>query len=404
MTDPQTEVLYNPLDPSAHADPYPQYRRLRELDPVHRSPYGFYVLTRYSDIMFLTRSHDVSSEFHTDASWAKRRGGPDSTIVNSTRSWMLMIDGMAHRRIRGVVNHVFTGRAIERLRGRVDSLIKELLADLEPGVTIDLINELALPLPVIVICELLGLPAEDRDQCRRWTEAIGHVVDPVITGDMSGAMNDAAAEFRAYIGAQLAQRRAKPGEDVLSLLATTRLQDGALTDREIIDNVLLLFAAGHETTVNLIGNGTLALLQNPDQVAKALSAGGITDSGVDELVRYDAPVQLVARLATADILLQDTVIEEGSKMMLLLGAANRDPERYADPDTLRLDRADVKPASFGGGAHYCIGALLGKMEAGLAFNHLFSNHRLELATDELQWRPNVNFRGLRSLPLTVSAR
>jgi cytochrome P450 len=397
-------LLYNPLDPTAHTDPYPMYRRLRETDPVHLAPFGFYVLTRYSDCLAFARSPKVVSSFHEDASWARRRGGPDSSIVSSTRTWILMTDGNPHRRIRGLINHVFTARAIERLRPRIDDLVREFLAPVADGEPFDLIDTVALPLPVTVICELIGLPAEHRGQCRLWTEAIGHVVDPVITPEMSAAMNQASAEFRAFIHEQLRLRRAHPRDDVLTLLAQATVKGESLSDEEIVSNVMLLFSAGHETTVNLIGNGLLALLQHRDQWDRAVAEGGITDDGVDELARYDAPVQLVARMTTEDVHLGDAVVPAGSKTMLLLGAANRDPEQFPDPDRLDLGRRDARPASFGGGPHYCIGALLGRLETGIALNHLLRRHRVELATDEPQWRPNVNFRGLAELPVSVVPR
>jgi cytochrome P450 len=404
-TESTTEtLLYNPLDPSAHSDPYPMYRRLRETDPVHLTPFGFYVLSRYADVMTFARSNRVVSSFHEDASWAKRRGGPDSSIVSSTRSWMLMTDNVPHRRIRGLINHVFTARAIEALRPRIEGLVEEFLAPVVDGEPFDLIDTMALPLPVTVICEMIGLPAEHRAQCRHWTESIGHVVDPVISREMSAAMNQASGEFRAFIGEQLQHRRRHPKDDVLTLLAEAKVNGESLTDEEIVSNVMLLFSAGHETTVNLIGNGILAMLQHPDQWERAVAEGGITAEGVDELARYDAPVQLVARMTTGDVQLGDAVVPAGAKTMLLLGAANRDPEHFPDPDRLDLGRRDARPASFGGGPHYCIGALLGRLETGIALNHLMLRHRVELATDEPEWRPNVNFRGLSQLPITVTSR
>lgn len=379
------------------------YHRLRTREPVHLSPFGFYVLSRYADVMALARSPHVTSAFHEDPSWSRRRGGPDSPIVSSTRNWMLMTDGRQHRRVRGLVNNLFTSRSVARLEPRVQQLVVQLLDNdaRDPGEELDLISTLALPLPVIVICELLGLPASDREQCRRWTEAIGHVVDPVVTPQMCTAMNDATTDFTAYIADELRGRRRQPREDVLSLLLAAEVDGESLTDEEIVDNVLLLFTAGHETNVNLVGNGLLALLSAPDQLARPV-AGGLVDEDVDELLRYDAPVQLVARMTTEDVALSDAVVPRGSKVMLLLGAANRDPAAFPDPDRLDLSRRGAKPASFGGGAHYCIGSLLGKMEARCSLSHLLTRYRVELTADRPDWRTNVNFRGLATLPVLLT--
>ena len=395
-------LLFDPRDPSLSADPYPHYRRLRESDPVHRSPFGYWVLTRYADLDVLLRSPHVSSEFHRDATWAKHRGGPDSPIVTSTRMWMLMLDGAAHRRIRALMGRAFTPRAVARLRPRIAAAIADLVDAMGEG-EVDLLEQLALPLPVTVICELLGLPTADRDQCREWTDKIAMVVDPSITPVMAEEMNAAEVEFRAYITEQLDLRRRDPGDDILSLLLAAEVDGERLTDDEIVANVLLMFNAGHETTVNLIGNGMVALLRHPDQLALLRADPSLIGTGIDELARYDAPVQLAARITTADVELASATIPRGSKVMLMYGAACRDPERYPDPDRLDLTREGVKPIAFGGGPHYCIGAPLGRLEASMVITALLGRYpTIDLATEEPQWRRNVNFRGLTSLPLKLA--
>ncbi|MCG0283802.1 cytochrome P450 [Streptomyces sp. PSAA01] len=394
----QEEILYNPRDPMLRSDPYPVYARLREKDPVHRSPFGFWVVSGYAEAAQLLRDSRLTSEFHRDAKWADHRGGWDSPVVSDTRLWMLMLDGGAHRRIRGLVNPVFSARAIQDMRPRIAAILDRVLDDLGSGEGIDLIDSLALPLPVTVICGLVGLPVEDREQCRRWTEAIGHVVDPSLDAVTQKLMNDSLVEFRTYIEEHLAKRRLDPQDDILSRLALAEVDGERLSDDEIVANVLLLFNAGHETTVNLVGNGTLALLRNPEQLRALREDPDLIEEGVDEFVRYDAPVQLVARMATADVEVGGKTIPAGAKLMILLGAANRDPRRYSDPDRLDMFRTDVKPLSFGGGPHYCIGAMLGKIEGRMVFRELLRRYRsITLSTDDLVWRPHVNFRGLSEL-------
>ncbi|MGW3566484.1 cytochrome P450 [Streptomyces sp. NPDC000941] len=392
-------IIFDPRDPSVRTDPYPIYRRLRETDPLHQSHFGYWVLSRYADVDAVLRAPGASSEFYRDRTWANRRGGPDSPLVQSVRKWMLMLDGPAHRRIRGAISKVFTRASVERLRPRIAAETARLLDAVGEGKT-DLIHRLALPLPVTVTCELLGLPGSDRDQCRRWTEQISRVIDPSITAEDAVEMNAAEVEFREYVAGHLKERRSAPRDDILSLLLHAEVDGGRLTEEEIIANVQFLFVAGHETTVNLIGNGLLALLRHPDQLRMLRDNPEIITDSIDEITRYDPPVQIVSRLLTEDVPLAEVTLPAGAKVMLLFGAAGRDPERYPDPDRLDLTRTGVKTLAFSGGPHYCIGAALGKLETSMVLTELLRRYStIELTGDDLVWRPNVSFRGLRELPL-----
>jgi cytochrome P450 len=395
------ELLFDLRDPSLHADPYPHYHRLRARDPVHASPFGYWILSRYADIEAVLKDPRGSNEFPNDPTWAKHRGGVDGSLVTSMRHWMMMLDGAAHRRIRSIVGKVFTARSVERLRPRISAAIGQLLDAMGDG-EVELVRDLALPLPITVIGALLGLPDGDRARCRAWTDRIGHAIDPFITPEMRIAMNQAHAEFSEYLTGQLAERRKNPGDDLLSLLLAGRDGDDRLTDHEIIGNVLQMFIAGHETTVNTIGSGMLALLEHPDQLLYLREHPEAIDDAVDELTRYNAPVQTVARIVTEDLPVGGKTIPRGAKVMLLLGAANRDPERYPDPDRLDLTRTGVKPLVFGGGPHYCIGAPLARLEVALAFTALLERYStIELTSGEVTWRPHFNLRGLEELWLKV---
>ncbi|MFI7123030.1 cytochrome P450 [Amycolatopsis sp. NPDC049868] len=395
-------TLFDPRDPAVRTDPYPVYRKLRETDPVHQSDFGFWVLSRYADVNAVLSASGVSSEFYRSQSWTERRGGPDSPLVTSVRSWMLMLDGPAHRRIRAVIGKVFTRASVDRLRPRVAAETNRLLDAVGEGPT-DLIADLALPLPVTVTCDLLGLPTEHRDQFRLWTEQISRVIDPAITVEDSAEMNRAETEFREYVKEELDRRRAEPREDILSLLAHAEVDGVRLTDHEIIANILFLFVAGHETTVNLIGNGLLALLRHPDQLKLLRSNPDLIPGAMDELTRYDAPVQILSRLLDEPVGLGEAVLPAGSKVMLLFGAACRDPERYPEPDRLDVTRGAVKNLAFSGGPHYCLGAALGKMEAATVLREFLGRYRgIEMVNEgELRWRGNVSFRGLESFPLML---
>jgi cytochrome P450 len=401
MSEQSTELLFDPRDPGMLANPYPYYHRLRETDPIHRSPFGYWVLSRHRDVDALLKDQRPCSDFPHDQTWARHRGGPDSPIVRSTMLWMMMRDGDAHRRLRTFTGQVFTARAVQRLRPRIAAVIDGLIEEIGEG-QIDLVNDLALPLPIMVIGELLGIPRADRAQCRAWTNQIGRVIDPIITPDTRAAINQAATEFSEYLAEQVRARRASPGPDLLSTLVTLDDGNGRLTDDEVIANVLLLFNAGHETTVNLIGNGMLALLQHPEQLALLRADPDLMSQAVEEMSRYDSPVQIAARIMTEDMPLGGTTIPAGAKVMMIYGAANRDPARYPDPDRLDISRTGVKSLAFGGGPHFCIGAPLARLEGAMVFTALLERYRsIELATGELSWRANFNLRGLNELPLTI---
>lgn len=383
------------------ADPYPYYHRLRRTDPIHRSPFGYWVLSRYCDVDSLLRDPRTCSDFPHDEAWARHRGGADSPIVHSTMRWMMMLDGAAHRRLRAFTGQVFTARAVQRLRPRIAAVIDELIDGIGED-RIDLVKDLALPLPIMVIGELLGIPRADRGQCRIWTDHIGRVVDPIVTPDMRAAMNRAVTEFSAYLAEQVRARRVNPGQDLLSSLVTMDDSGDRLTDDEVIANVLLLFNAGHETTVNLIGNGMLALLRHPEQMSLLRHKPELIGQAVEEISRYDSPVQIAARIMTGDVSIGETTIPAGSKVMMIYGAANRDPARYFEPDRLDIRRTGVRSLAFGGGPHFCIGAPLARLEVAMVFTALLDRYRsIELATDELSWRANFNLRGLNELPLTM---
>jgi hypothetical protein len=396
-----TDLLFDPRNPGMRADPYPYYHRLRRTDPIHQSPFGYWVLSRHQDVDVVLRDSRSRSNFPDDETWARHRGGPDSPIVRSTAQWMMMQDGAAQRRIRSVMGKVFTARAVEDLRPRIAAVIDELVEQIDEG-EIDLVEDLALPLPIMVVGELLGIPRADRRQCRIWTDHIGRVVDPIITRDLRDAMNQALTEFSAYLAEQVRIRRADPQDDLLSTLVTSDDSGVRLTDDEIVANVLLLFNAGHETTVNLIGNGMLALLQHPEQLTLLRENPGLMGQAVEELSRYDSPVQIAARIMAGDLPLDGTTIPAGSKVMVIYGAANRDPARYTDPDRLDITRTGIKSLAYGGGPHFCIGAPLARLEVAMVYRTLLRRFRsIQLAADELSWRANFNLRGLMALPLAM---
>ncbi len=400
---PEEPVFFNPLDPEAHKDPYPQYRRLREHAPMLRGPLGYWVLSRYADIAAVLRDPRFGVGVdEASLMLAMTQDGPGIATMVELSRWMLFRDPPDHTRLRGLVSKAFTPRALEAVRPRVVEIVKGLVDNIAGRGEADLITDLALPLPVTVISELLGLPIEDHAQAREWAEAIAQALDPVVTEEHATRADRAVAGLAAYIGGVVAERRRDPGPDLLSRLIEAEDGAGHLSEAELISTVSLLFGAGHETTRNLIGNGMLALLRNPGELRRLREDPSLIRSAVEELLRYDSPVQLAGRGARADVVIGGERIAAGEPMMLLIGAANRDPAQFPDPDRLDIGRQDVKMLSFGGGIHFCLGAMLARTEAQVAIGTLLARvAHIELATEDLAWRPHITLRGLSSLPVRV---
>ena len=396
-------VFFNPLDPEAHADPYPQYARLREHAPMLRGPLGYWVLSRYADIAAVLRDPRFGVGIdEASLMLAMTQDGPGVATMRELSRWMLFRDPPDHTRLRRLVSKAFTPRALEAVRPRVVEIVNHLLDNFAGRDEVDLIADLALPLPVTVISELLGLPIEDQAQAREWAEAIAQALDPIVTEDQALRADRAVTELAAYIGGVVAERRRHPGSDLLSRLIGAEDEGGHLSEAELISTVALLFGAGHETTRNLIGNGMLALLRHPGELQRLRDDPSLIRSAIEELLRYDSPVQISGRGARADAVIGGERIAAGEPMMLLVGAANRDPAQFPDPDRLDVGRPDVKMLSFGGGIHFCLGAMLARTEAQIAIGSLLARvPGLELATDDLEWRPHITLRGLSSLPVRI---
>jgi cytochrome P450 len=334
------------------------------------------------------------------AAVAARLGIPPGTIGLS----MLDRDPPDHTRLRGLASKAFTPRVVEALRPRIQQIVDDLLAGVEPRGGMDLIEEFAYPLPVIVICEMLGVPVEDHERFKGWSLDLARGLDSVLLGPdsevarRSGAAREALTEyFRGLIGT----RRVSPRADLLSALIAAEEAGDRLTEHELLATCILLLVAGHETTVNLIGNGTLALLRHPDQLRRLRENPGLIAGAVEELLRYDGPVQRTARTPTADVVIGGRTIGKGEIVMPFLGAADRDPAQFPDPDRLDIARSDNRHVAFGWGIHFCLGAPLARVEGQIAIGTLVHRlPKLALATDTPEYRPSLTLRGLHALPLT----
>lgn len=393
--------LFNPLSMDVIRDPYPSYHRLRRLDPVHRSPLGFYVVTRHEDCTAVMRDPRFGKDFV--GRMVRRHGEKimDEPVYRSMRHWMLQQDPPDHTRLRSLVTKAFTARRIEEMRPRIQAVVDENLDRLVPKGTGELIAEFAFRLPVIVICDMLGIPKEHHERFFSSARTGGRLLDPVPLNreelDAANAQNVASAE---YFEGLFELRRRQPGNDLITQLVQAEQDGSRLSYEELTANIVLLFGAGHETTVNLIGNGLLALHRNPDQLALLRKEPERITNAIEELLRYDSSVQVTGRVALDDIDVGGQRIAKGDSVLCLLGAANRDPALYPDPDKLDISRTKVKPFSFGGGIHLCLGAQLARIEAEIAISSLLKrcpNLVIE-DLDSPDWRPTFVLRGLNKLP------
>jgi len=394
------DIQFNPMDPEFVADPYPTYHRLRAEDPVHHSPLGFWVLTRYADVMAMLRDPRLTKE--PIAAFVAARFG--IAVPPGLGLSMLDRDPPDHTRLRGLVSKAFTPKALESLRPHIQQIVDDLLAHAAGKGRMDLIEEFAYPLPVRVICEMLGVPVKDHERFKAWGLDIARGLDAIMlppdseVGRRSMAGRHALAD---YFRELIAERRAAPQDDMLSALIAAEEAGDKLNEEELLATCILLLVAGHETTVNLIGNGTLALLRHPDQLRKLRENPGLIGTAVEELLRYDGPVQRTARIPSEDVTIGGQTIGKGEMVMPFLGAADRDPAQFRDPDRLDITRADNRHIAFGIGIHFCLGAPLARMEGQIAINTLVQRlPKLGLATDRPEFRQSLTLRGLRTLPVS----
>ena len=410
MSAPSPEVmaaLFNPMSPSFRADPYPLYGRLREVTAATPTPLGSIIVTRYEPIDRVLRSSGYRSPRgyrDEDDPAGPPRFDPAGALSRHRRHWVLFQSGEAHARLRRLITKAFTPRAVRELAPRVESVVDQLLAPaLERG-SMEVIDDLAFPLPSTVICELLGVPGADRDRNRAWAVATAPTLDPVCSDEQVAAAERAMAEWDDYMRAFVADRRAHRGSALIDAMLSVEDEGSRLSEEEVVANATFLFAAGHETTTNLIGNGLLALLRNPDQLEVLRREPDRIENAIEELLRYDSPVQFAARVALESTAIEGAAVEPGVVVMLALGSGNRDPRRYDRPDQLDVRRPEIKPLSFGGGPHYCVGAALARLEGRIALARLLARARtIELASDQISWRPTLSLRGLERLDLALSA-
>ena len=392
-------VPFHPMDPEFLENPYPMYHRLRSEEPVHHSPLGFWVLTRYDDVVAALRDPRLIKE-PIAAYVAERTGMPQPAMGIS----MLDRDPPDHTRLRSLVSKAFTPRVVEQLRPHIQQIVDGLIARAEAKGSMDLIEEFAYPLPVMVICEMLGVPVEDNERFKGWGLALARGLDATLLAPGSEIVQqsrDARVALADYFRTLIAERRKAPRHDMLSGLIAAEEAGDKLSEHELLATCILILIAGHETTVNLIGNGTLALLRNPDQLQRLRENPGLIGTAIEELLRYDGPVQRTARIPDQDITIAGHRIAKGEMVMPFIGAADRDPTQFPNPDRLDIGRTENRHIAFGWGIHFCLGAPLARIEAQAAIRTLVQRFpKLALATDKTEFRPSLTLRGLTHLPVS----
>ncbi len=401
-------LQYNPILPEVQSDPYPYYKRLREEDPVHWSDaLDAWVLTRYDDVVAVLKDLRFSADrrrarnrFVQQAQMAAEEYGPTARA-----NTMLTSDPPEHTRLRLLVSKAFLPRNVERLRPHVQSIADELLdAAPDPG-RLDVLMDFAYPLPVIVIAELMGVPAENRAQFKRWSDDIVATLGGAsATPELIERAGKSGSEIVEYFRGVIADRRRKPMEDLVTVLVRAADQGDVLSEPQLLATCVTMLIAGNETTRNLIANGMLALLRNPSELQRLWSDPSLVDPAVEELLRYAGPVQCTSRVATEDIEIGGKTVEKDQVVFTMLAAANRDPARFEDPERLDIGRKDNHHVAFGFGVHACLGQPLARLEAQVAFDTLARRvPNPALATDRLEWGPSFILRGLKGLPITFHA-
>jgi cytochrome P450 len=396
--------LYHLLDPEVLANPYPLYERLRTEAPVHWDPYlHAWVVTRYADVV--TVLHQFSANrTPTPEHFAAMGLAELEPIAQLMTRQMLFMDGAAHARLRGLASMAFTPARVEVLRSHIREIVEDLMRPLLRAGHMDVINDLAAPLPAIVTAEMLGVPTSDCDQLKAWSADFAEVLGNFQHNpDRASRTLKCVEEMTAYFRDAIRRMKTEPREGLINSFMTAEIDGDRLSEDEIVANCIVTMVGGQETTTNLIGNGVLSLLRNPDQLRRLKNDLTLIPSAVEELLRYESPSQHTARICPEDTELGGKQIRKGQAVIAVMAAGNRDPERFPEPDRLDLGRADNRHLAFGWASHFCFGAALARIEGQLVFQAIASRtNNLTLEPGPIVWRENLGLRGLMSLPVTFN--
>lgn len=404
------DVLFDLFDPAWSKDPQPLYAQLRAQAPVFETQMGFKVVARHEDCLTVLRHKGASVDAANVDPELRPTGfrpaidldDPMALAMRESRPF-LFHDPPSHTRLRGLVAKAFTPKVVEGLRARTQEIVDDLLDEIVGAGEIDLLEHFAYPIPVQVICELLGVPLADQELFKGWSHALARGLDPdfLLTDEIVAQRIEAIGQFSQYFFTLLADRRAHPGEDLLSGLVAVEDGGTTLSEAELLSTCILLLVAGHETTVNLIAGGTVALVEHPEQLARFAHDPSLGRTAVDEMLRYVSPVQLTGRTMTEPVTISGVELVAGEFVMLLLASGNHDESVFAHPERFDVGRTPNNHLGFGFGAHHCLGAPLARMETQVALSSLVARVPDLAITNELVYKTNVVLRGLEALPATV---
>lgn len=394
-------AFFDPTSQEMRGDPWELFRRMRELSPIYESPFGALILTGYDHSVAALRDPRLSVDPKNATVLTQTVGGNLGLAERGFDHIMLFVDPPEHTRLRALVNKAFSARVVESMKARIEQVVDELLDAALARQSFDLMTEFAYPLPVTVICEMLGVPANAHASLRAWTAAITPMLDPFVRVDTFERASEAGLALVSYLEKLIEHRRAHPAADLLSELIRAEEEGQKLSPEELRATCILLLIAGHETTMNVIGNGTLALLRHPRQWRRLRGSLPLIRTAVEELVRYAGPGSLTARIALEDMDIGGKPLKKGQIVLVMLGAANRDPRAFPDPERFDITRDPNRHIGFGAGPHFCMGASLARAELQIALRRLTEKApELHLA-GEPEWRPMVTFRGLSRLPVAI---
>jgi cytochrome P450 len=403
--------VFDPFDPLWASDPFSVYAELRERAPIHRNDLGFWVVARHADCLALLRDRRVSSDsLNVDvervSAGFRTPSAPDDPVTAAMQELrpFLFRDPPDHTRLRGLVSKAFTPKVVESMRAGTEEVVDQLLDAAMQADRVDLLDTFAYPLPVRVICDLLGVPLDDQDRFKAWSDALARGLDPdfLLAQEVIDARGEALLQFSQYFFELLAERRRHPGDDLLSGLVQVEEEGTVLSEAELLSTCILLLVAGHETTVNLISGGTLALLEHPDQLVRFRDDPAVQRSAIEEMLRYVSPVQLTGRVMLEDLELEGVTFRAGDFAMLLIASGNHDPAQFEEPERFDVTRTPNNHLGFGFGIHHCLGAPLARMEAQVALGALVRRAPdLALATDRVTYKHNIVLRGMESLPVSM---
>jgi len=399
-----TASIFNLMEPEVFADPYALYDQLHSYGPIYWDDYlKGWVCTGYEVVYTALRSPQVSNHRVVTIEELEALELSDlAPLYAPLLEQLIFIDPPKHTRLRNLMGKVFTPRKVDLMKDYLQGLVDRMLADVYEQGRMDVIAQIAFPLPLRVISEMLGVPVEDEKQLKKWSDDYAAMLGSFqYIPDNPEEILQSLNEMSAYFLAVIREYRQQPKDNLLSDLIIAQEQGSALDNDELIANCIFLLAAAHETTTNLIGNGMLTLLRYPDQLELLQRDRSLMGSAIEEMLRYESPAQYISRKAGEDFVLGGKQIKKGQPLLLILGAANRDPARFEDPTRFDIRRANNKHLAFGHGAHFCFGAPLARLEAHIAFTTMLDRlPNLQLETTDVVWRGNMNLRGLAALPVT----